>query len=432
MQESFLNFLWQFQYFSKIGLQTVGGQPVQVIRPGLPNTDAGPDFSNARVVINHVEWAGSVEMHLRSSDWRQHRHQENAAYENVVLHVVWQHDQAICHPDGTEIPVLCLEPFTDMKLLENYRALLENLAPVPCAPQFGMAGDIHKRQALDKALMNRLQEKSAVIGELYRKNNHDWEETTYQTLARNMGFKINAEPMLALAQSLPLKIIQKHAGSLPQIEALLFGHSGLLPANSADAYVQALQREYGFLKHKYQLESPLAAGQWKFLRLRPANFPTLRVAQLAALLHRRKNIFSSFLSLQKPEEAFSLLRTVPSEYWLEHYHFGKVSRHEGQLGRESQNNILINSIIPIMVAYAEARDEPSHIERAVSLLEAIPAENNKITRMWENIGLPIKTAFDSQASLELYHRFCTPRRCLACPVGASLLVRNRAQGEAPH
>lgn len=223
MQESFLHFLWQFQYFSKANLQTVGGQPLQVIRPGLPNTDAGPDFSQARVAINHVEWAGSVEMHLRSSNWRQHRHQQDAAYENVVLHVVWHHDQAICHPDGTEIPVLCLEPFTDLTLLENYRTLLQNLASVPCAPQFGRAKDIHKRQALDKALMNRLQEKALVVNQLYQANSHDWEETAYQVLARSMGFKINAEPMLALAQSLPLKIIQKHAGSVLQTEALLSG-----------------------------------------------------------------------------------------------------------------------------------------------------------------------------------------------------------------
>lgn len=176
------------------------------------------------------------------------------------------------------------------------------------------------------------------------------------------------------------------------------------------------------MKHKYRLESPLAAAHWKFLRLRPANFPTLRVAQLAALLHQRKHIFSSFMALQKPEEAFSLLRAVPSAYWLEHYHFGKASKHEGQLGRESQHNILINSIVPTMVAYAEARGEPGHTQRAVGLLEAMPPENNKITRLWQTVGLPIETAFDSQAGIELYHRFCTPRRCLACPVGASLLA----------
>jgi len=422
MQEAFLHFLWQFQYFDKTRLQTTDGQMVQVIRPGIWNTDAGPDFIQARLVVGGVEWAGNVEMHLRSSDWQQHHHHQNVAYDNVILHVVWEHNQPVMLPDGTEVPVLTLQPFTQKSLLNKYHMLLQNLAPVPCASQFGTVKYIHKRQALDKALMNRLHHKAAWIKELYHSNNQHWEETTYQVLARNFGFKINAEAMLALAQSLPLKILHKHADSLLQMEALLFGQAGLLPAQSEEAYVQSLQREYQFLKHKYQMDSQLTLSQWKFLRLRPANFPTLRIAQLASWLHRQKSLFSSLLSLQTPGEIISLVTAKPSAYWQEHYHFGKVSKHASELGKESRYNLIVNSVVPLLTAYAGIRDEYIYIERAVALLEMLPAEDNKITRLWKNsIGLGIKTAFDSQASLELYNHCCSERRCLSCPVGVALL-----------
>jgi hypothetical protein len=422
MQEAFLHFLWQFQYFDKSRLQTADGRPIQVIKPGVWNTNAGPDFTQARVVVGGLEWAGNVELHLRSSDWQQHRHQHDQAYDNVILHVVWEYNQPIRYADGTEIPVVTLQPHTDKSLITKYEFLLKNLAPIPCVSQFRSVKDIHKRQALDKALMNRVQEKAVLVKELYQKNQQNWEETAYQLLVRNFGFKINSDSMLALAQSLPLKILHKHADSLLQLEALLFGQAGLIPSHSEDAYVQSLQREYQFLKHKYTLESPVTGSQWKFLRLRPANFPTLRIAQVAALLHQKKFLFSSLLSLQKPEEILSLMEVKPSAYWHEHYHFGKSSKHEGNLGKDSQHNILINSVVPLLTAYAEIRNEQEYIERAVSLLEVMPPEDNKITRLWkDSMGLPINNAFDSQACLELYNRFCSERKCLMCPVGVALL-----------
>ena len=422
MQEAFLHFLWKFQYFDTTALHTADGRPVQVIRPGHHNTDAGPDFAQARLVVGGVEWAGSVEMHLRSSDWAQHRHQHDPAYENVVLHVVWEHNHLVRHPDGTEIPVVSLQPHADLSLLHQYKALLANLNPVPCAAQFGQVRDIHKRQALDNALMGRLQQKAREIGELYERNQRNWEETAYQVLARSFGFKINAEPMLALAQSLPLKILQKHADSLVQTEALLLGQAGLLPADDTDSHAAALRREYRFLRHKYNLPEPLSAAQWKFLRLRPANFPTLRLAQLAALLHRRQRLFSSLLAVQNPADMARFADVPPSEYWQNHYHFGKTSAHSGRLGAESQHNLLINSMVPLLAAYAEIAGEQFRTEQAVALLEALPAEDNKIVRMWtDEVGLTVKTAFDAQAAIGLYNHGCSLRQCLSCPVGVALL-----------
>ncbi|MCU0352545.1 MAG: DUF2851 family protein [Cytophagales bacterium] len=423
MQEAFLHFLWKFQYFTTTALQTVDGRPMQVIRPGLHNTDAGPDFLQARLVVGGVEWAGSVEMHLRSSDWAQHRHQGNPAYENVVLHVVWEHNEPVRHPDGTEIPVVSLQSYADLSLLHRYEELLANLSPVPCAAQFGEVREIHKRQALDNALMSRLQQKAREITELYERNQRNWEETAYQVLARNFGFKINAEPMLDLAQSVPLKILQKHADSPLQMEALLFGQAGLLlPADDTDSHAAALRREHRFLRHKYGLPEPLSVAQWKFLRLRPANFPTLRLAQLTALLHRRQRLFSSLLALQSPADMARFVDVPPLEYWQNHYHFGKASTHSGRIGTESQYNLLVNSVVPLLAAYAEVANEQSRIDQAVTLLEALPAEDNKIVRMWaDEVGLTAKTAFDAQAAIGLYNHGCSQRRCLSCPIGVALL-----------
>ncbi|MDJ1504532.1 DUF2851 family protein [Xanthocytophaga agilis] len=422
MQESFLHFLWQFQYFSTQGLQTTDGRQLQVIKPGIYNSDAGPDFTQARIVVGGIEWAGNIEMHLRSSDWQVHRHQQDKAYENVVLHVVWEHNLSVHHPDGTEIPVLILESHTDKNLLSRYQTLLQNMAPIACASQFSAVKNIHRRQALDKALMSRLHTKAIFVKELYQNSQQHWDETAYQVLAHAFGFKINSEPMLSLAQSLPLKILYKHANSLLQIEALLFGQAGLIPLQSGDSYVEDLRREYIFLKHKYQLHNTITAAQWKFLRLRPANFPTLRIAQLAMLIYQKKSLFSSLFSLQKPEEILTLMDITPSAYWQKHYHFGKESNHEGSLGKDSQHNLLINSVVPLLSAYAEIKNEHQYIEHAVFLLERLPSENNKITRLWKSeTGLDIRTAFDSQASIELYNHSCCEHRCLSCPIGVSLV-----------
>ncbi len=421
MQERFLHFIWQFQQFDATDLQTTDKQPLQIFRTGLLNTNAGPDFLQARITLQGIEWAGNVEVHIRSSDWQQHQHQQNAAYENVILHVVWEDNQPIRRQDGSVIPTLVLAPRTNRKLLYTYQALLENLSPIPCSTQFAQAKEIYRRQALDKALMNRLQQKAAGVKELYEKNQKNWEETAYQVLAKNFGFKVNSDAMLQLAQSLPLKIIQKHSDSLLQVEALLFGQAGLLPAYSDSLYVQSLVREYQFLRHKYQLESTLSVDQWKFMRLRPANFPTLRIAQLAAFVQTHRFLFSTFLNLQKPDTILSFLEVQTSLYWQQHYHFHKETEQTGSLGEESRNNLVINSLIPLLVAYAEVKDEQAYIDRVVQLLEALPAENNKITRLWKQTGLSVQNAFDSQASIELYNHFCTNKQCLSCPIGVSLL-----------
>ena len=423
MHESFLQFLWNYQLFDKHDLRTEEGEPVQVLRAGTLNTNAGPDFSEARLLIGGVEWVGQVELHLRTSDWLLHKHQTNRAYDAVILHVVWQHDATVVRTDGTPIPTLALERRTHGRLLHKYQYLLHNAGVIPCQAQFGQVPPLYVRQALDAAVDRRFRRKAGAVLELLRGNRGDWEETAYQLLAQTMGTKVNAAPFLRLARALPLKLLRKHGHSLLPMEALLFGQAGLLESPFADAYPRELQREYGFLRHKYGLEgSQVGAVAWKWARLRPANFPEVRIAQLAALLFERKNLCSALLEMGLAADLPAALRIAPSAYWQSHYQFDKPSaKVQSSFGAASQENLLINAVAPLLTAYAVEKDEMGYYGEAVQLLERLPAEENRITRDWQALGLPVANAFDSQGSIELFNHCCSENRCLQCPVGFYLL-----------
>ncbi|QHT65906.1 DUF2851 family protein [Rhodocytophaga rosea] len=426
MQEDFLHFIWQFQYFNRQQLLTTASESLHILNPGLANDHAGPDFSQARIRIGNIEWAGQVEIHIKSSDWEAHQHQHDLAYENVILHVVWHNDKPICRKDGSLIPTLELKERVNVQLLGRYNYLLANKNVIPCASLFALVPDIHKVHALDKALMQRLQYKAATVQELLAVNGQDWEETTYQWLARSMGFKLNAEPFLQLAKAIPLKLLQKHRDNLLQMEALLFGQAGFLEEQSNDAYVQSLQKEYKFLSHKYQLAgTKLSVGQWKFAKLRPVNFPTLRIAHLAALLQVHQNLFSLFIHTDTLHAFADILAAPPSSYWQHHYTFEKETKITSHLGKESISNLVINTVVPILACYAQQKDKYAYIDTAIAWLESLPAEDNYITRLWKELQLPVKNAFDAQASIELYNIFCVPVKCLSCPVGVHLIKKSQ-------
>ncbi len=424
MSEDFLYFLWQFQYFDKTNLQTTVGEALQILAVGQRNTHAGPDFLNGRVLIEGIEWIGNIEMHLRSSDWHRHTHTYDRAYDSVILHVVWENDETIQRPDGTSVPTIELKSLTARQLLYKYRALVESKEVIPCAGQFISVAEIQKRVMLDRVLMQRLQRKAEVVHQMLAQNQQDWEETAYQLLAQNFGFKINAEPMLRLAQGLSLKILQKHRDNLLQIEALLLGQSGLIPdAESTDDYVNSLRREYEFLAKKYNVYSQqLQPHEWRFLRLRPANFPTVRLAQLAALIQHQPSLFSFFIHTESIKTLEQALRVKQSAYWQKHYQFQKEAMGKvPALGKASVENIVVNTVVPLLVAYSEAKDNRAFLDKAIELLEQLPAEQNHITAMWEGLKLKSKTAFDSQAVIELYNNFCSIKSCLNCSIGTSLL-----------
>lgn len=424
MQEDFLYYLWKRQYFDKQALATSQGMPLSILRPGTHNEHAGPDFLEGKVTIDGVTWHGHIEMHLRASDWYTHQHQTDKAYENVVLHVVWEHDRDIQQPDGTILPTLELKDRVDAKLYRQYQRLVQNPIPIPCASQLPQVDTLVHASMLDKALFQRLTHKHNLVYQLLQRNNNDWETTAYQLLAHNFGFKVNSVTFLDLAQRLPLKILAKHTDNLVQLEALLLGHAGLLAPEKTipDDYLVTLQKEYDYLRHKYQLPSTLlTAAQWKFFRLRPANFPTIRIAQFAQLIHQSSNLFA--LLVNTPTQSlFQQLSIVQSRYWQQHYRWGKEAKASiPGLGKSSVDNILINTVVPLLVAYGKTKDEQDYTDRAVAILQYLPAEHNKITRYWESAGIKVKHAFDSQALIELFNNFCTPRKCLSCNIGASLL-----------
>lgn len=425
MTEDFLYFLWQYQYFNKNQLETTASQNLQVISVGIRNKDAGPDFSNARLFIDGLEWVGNIEMHLKASDWHAHTHTNDRAYDSVVLHVVWEEDISINRPDGSILPTLALNKLTDPKLLNNYQQLIDNQSVIPCQNQFRHVETIHQFSMLDKALTQRLERKAEFVHELLNQNQNDWEETAYQLLANNFGFKINAEPMLRLAQSIGLKTLQKHRDNLTQIEAALFGQAGFLNTAENDAYIDLLRRENDFLTVKYGLQnSKMNAHEWKFLRLRPANFPTVRIAQLATLIQQKGSFFSWFINVQNVEDFKKSFQIKQSEYWQKHYLLGKPTESKvPNLGKSSIENVIINTVVPLLVAYSQHRDNHEYLDKAIELLEQLPAEHNHITDQWEDMGLKIKTAFDSQATIELFNNFCSFKKCLSCNVGMDLLRR---------
>lgn len=423
MSESFLHYIWQFQYFNRHELTTSDNETVAVYQPGMLNHHAGPDFSNARIRIGEIEWIGSVEVHIYSSGWLDHHHSEDDTYENVVLHVVWKNDKPVKRKDGTLIPTLELKDRVDEKFILRYRKLINSPESIPCAKTYSQVDEIARLSMADKALMGRLEEKAVQIMQLLNRNNTDWEETAYQTIFRNFGFKVNAEPFLQLAQSLPYKILLKHADKLQQVESLLFGLAGFLEDDHDEEYFQLLKREYTILQQKYQLSGKqLNKTQWKFLRMRPANFPTIRIAQLASLICQRKNIFSRILEAGSYKQLVEVLHVVQSPYWLTHYQFSKLKEENiPGLGQMSIENIIINSVVPLLAAYGKMKDEQHWTDRAVNILQHLPAEQNAITRKWLSVGQPVKSAFDSQAFLQLHNHYCLKKRCLDCNIGARLI-----------
>jgi Protein of unknown function (DUF2851) len=423
MNESFLYYIWQLQYFDKNDLEARSGEKIEVFNPGTLNTHSGPDFSNAKVMIDGISWAGNVEIHTRSSDWREHHHDTDEAYENVILHVVWQDDLPVYRNDKTILPTLELKSRIDESLIHSYKKLVHNPFTIPCQNSFPRVDEVLKVSMLDRALMQRLESKAGQVIDALKQNNHDWEETAYQLLARNFGFKVNNEAFQRLGRSLPYKILLKHGDKPVQIEALMFGQAGFMDIAIGDEYYKVLRREYKVLGQKYGLyQKKLARAQWRFLRLRPANFPTVRLAQFSALVQKQRNIFSKIIEAQNYESLFELFSVHQSDYWRRHYQFNRKAKQlVPVLGKSSIDNILLNTVTPLLVAYGKFNDLQHFVDRAGLILQFVPAESNAIIKAWKEVGYSAKTSFDSQGLIELYNNYCQRRNCLNCSIGASLV-----------
>lgn len=422
MKEDFPVFLWKYQYFSKNRLTTTHHEQVNIFNPGIQNHDAGPDFSQAKIKIDGINWFGHVEVHVKSSHWKQHKHQTNPAYNRVILHVVWEDDMAVYRNDGSLIPTLELKNRVDFDLYRKYKYLTQNLETIPCNHVIGKVDAIIIRSMLDKTVIGRLERKAGDIIRLID-NKLTWQEATYRLLAQNFGFKTNKEAFLRLSENLPLKLLLKHRNNIFQVEALLFGVAGFLNDPLKDEYFRRLKNEYQFLAHKYYLKGKeLNKVEWKFLRMRPGNFPTIRIAQFAQFFHRNKNLFAVFKEVNSCQFLIDNLSVSQSAYWHNHYSFGKFCRSSiPGLGKESIYNIIINTVVPLKVAYGLIKEDRSQIDHAVRLLEKLPPETNKVTKLWKNLDVKIESAFDSQGLIELFDNFCLGNKCLNCNIGISIV-----------
>jgi len=421
MNEDFLHYLWRFRLIQS-PLFTSQNKEIVVLNPGMHNTDAGPDFILAKIKIGDTIWAGNVELHIQASDWNRHLHQNDKAYNSTVLHVVYCCDKDIRLENGESIPCVELKDKFKPELLEKYEGFLRSKKWIPCSGQLADFPKIKLNALYSRMSIERLEEKTQVILKRLEKNKNDWEETFYQVLAGGFGLKINQEVFLRLAESLSLKkVIWQHT-NLFQIEALLFGQAGLLQNNSfTDDYPLSLKKEYDYLTKKYQLNH-LPGYLWKYLRLRPYNFPTIRISQFAALVFSSQNLFSKIIELEKIEELIKLFQVSTSTYWDTHYVWDKKTLlSPKKLSDERINLLLINVVIPFLFLYGKQRNQEKLIDRALHYLELISGEKNKSTKGFAREGLLFHSAFQTQALLQLKARYCDLKKCLECPIGLHLL-----------
>lgn len=418
MTERLLQFIWQFQYFNRDGLQTQSGEAMQILRPGSLNTNQGPDFSEARIRIGNTMLVGNVELHVKSSDWKKHRHQHDSNYSNILLHVVWDDDA----PDNQPAPVLALQQRVSKLLLQQYDDWMRQPSVVPCGGAIATINDLVWTSWKERVLAERLQRKSDYVLQLLAQNKYHWEETFWQLLARNFGIKVNAEAFEAIARSLPLVLLAKHKSQLLLLEALLLGQAGMLDGEYREEYPLLLQREYHFLQYKHRLV-PISQPVY-FMRMRPAAFPTVRLAQLAMLLHRSQHLFSDIKEMSTVKEALAVLQVTAGEYWTDHYYPDETSeRRKKQLGESMVHNIIINTAAPVLFAWGQYHQDNLFKDKALQWLAGIPAEKNTITRSWQQLKVGCRQAWDSQALIELKTQYCDKKRCLDCSVGNALLKK---------
>ncbi len=421
MKEEFLQFIWAHGLFNKSNLKTVDGKTVEIISTGRPNTDSGPDFFNARVRIGETIWAGNIEIHQKSSHWYQHRHNTDAAYDNVVLHVVELHDKPVLIKNN-ELPTL--EISYPQAILENFEQLLKSERWIACEEKLAEVDPFILRFWYSSLMIERLESKTNDILTLLEQNKNNWNETFYQLLSRNFGMKTNALPFELLAKSIPLNILSKHKNDLFQIEALLFGQAGLLNETQlGDEYYLSLRNEYTYLSKKYGL-SGIEPHLWKFMRLRPINFPTIRIAQLAMLIHHSSALFSRILETEDLDLIRELFDVSASEYWDSHYRFNKTSEENKQknLGEAAFNNLIINTIVPLMFVYGDQHIDQAMKDRALFMLEKMAPESNQIIRKWNELGIDSRSAFETQALIHLKNSYCEIKKCLHCQLGAKIIT----------
>nr|WP_321453324.1 DUF2851 family protein [uncultured Carboxylicivirga sp.] len=423
MNEDFLHFIWQNKLYHPYDLKTTDGEELEIIHPGIINTHSGPDFFNAKIKLSNTLWAGNIEIHTHESDWFNHKHHQDDSYNNVILHVVNKSNGETITASGRQIPVWEMKFST--QLTDQYQSLFFNNHWLPCKDYLDTIDPIFLSQWIDRILIERMEEKSELTHQLLLKNQNDWDQVFFILLARSFGFGVNGLPFEMLAQQTPLKVMLKHADNIFQTEAILLGQSGLLNATKkADDYSLQLQKEYTFLSHKYNLK-PIRAQLWKFSKLRPSNFPTIRLAQLAMLIHQTKGLFETLLNQSSSKQFVQHLNINASEYWNTHYHLGKTSSPSTikHLGKSSAQKILYNTIYPYLFVYFGKNKLQEKKENLLDSLYEEPAEKNSIITNWQQAGIKITNEAQAQALIFLKNHYCNHKKCLNCRIGHKVLSK---------
>lgn len=419
--EQLLHYVWKHKIFPLKELKTTTGQQVEVIDTGLANTDAGPDFFNAKLKLDGVLWIGNIEIHERSSDWFKHGHHADAGYNSVFLHIASEIDTEISRSNGERIPqiqLICPEA-----VRTNYKELLETDSYPPCYRIIPSLPPFTAHSWMTALQMERFEQKATLLNERLKRCQGNWEDAFFITLARNFGFGLNGDAFETWAHRLPFRAVDKHRNDLFQIEAIFFGQAGILEDSDGDGYYLRLKKEYTYLQHKFGL-IPMDASLWRFLRLRPANFPHIRIAQLACLYHRAYGLLSRIMETETLQGVRDILKGGTSEYWLTHYTFGGSSPSRPKtLSNTSLDLLIINTVVTFLYAYGLHKGNRVLCARAGSFLEELKAENNYITRMWEQCGMKASNAADSQALIQLKKEYCDKKKCLYCRIGYEYLKR---------
>lgn len=408
-------------------MQTTDGQAVVVLRAGELNSDAGPDFFFARVEIGGVEWSGNIEVHVRASDWNQHKHQSDPAYSNVILHVVYEADADAVTSEGRILPTLTLRSYLSAELCDRYNSLVNppSEVEIPCAAVFASLPSFKVSSYLERLVVERIERKTQDVQRLLDEAHGGWEQCCYWLVGHYFGGKANAFPFELLTKATDMRLLARWKDNPQRIEALLMGQAGLLDTYFNDDYPRLLQSDYQALRSGSHL-TPISAHLWKFFRLRPSGFPTLRISQFAQLVSQSSSLFSHLLETTDADRLVAMFDVKASDYWNTHYQFDKPSRScVKSAGTSFSRGLIINAWVPLLFQYGVAHGDVSLKERAVDLLHQLPPEDNKIIRMWHELGIEASDAAASQALIQLYNEYCTSHRCLQCHVGYHVLKSKR-------
>ncbi|WP_264549091.1 DUF2851 family protein [Flavobacterium sp. N2820] len=420
MKEDFLHHVWQHKKFAVTQLQTTTGESIQILNSGQYLQQTGPDFFNAQLIIGNQKWAGNIEIHLKSSDWYLHNHEKDTNYDSVILHVVWEYDIPIFRKNNTEVPTLELKKYVELTDLHKYQSLTTQKAWIYCENDISKVNDFILRNWQERLYFERLERKATEIKQLLQVSNNDWEAILFCLLAKNFGLNTNGILFQNMAKSIPFSVIRKESFAIENLEALFFGQANMLEANFQDNYTNKLQQDYNYLIKKYKITKNVF-DKVEFFKHRPDNFPTIRLAQLAALYFKEHNLFSKIISFNVISELYDLFKVEVSNYWETHYNFDKTS----VLKKKKMTNsfidlILINTILPIRFAYEQSIQKQSSTE-IIELIEAIQPEKNIIVDRFATIGIIAENAFQTQSLLQLKKEYCDHKKCLQCAIGIHLL-----------